>query len=262
MKRLLLYVGLVLFAVGAPLACSSEEEALIAALGGGCLLDSDCSSGLVCVFRICHEPCKESKDCPLEDDGDHERCVIGDKPRRICQLHFEKLCHLHSDCPGDLVCAVDGECRNQCGGDRDCLPGQLCVAATCADLGELEQGRLVPTSDTSGEGKPCLYDSDCPPGAGGLALGCRDGACDAGCLGSDRDCGKYERCSTDQPGEPGECQLVGQAGALHCSPKDEFPNEKEIACACLGNQSGTQTCNEDASGYGHCTMGAEDCTLP
>ncbi len=263
MKRHLIgALALAVLALSPQIACNAEEEALLAALGGGCLLDSECSSGLVCVFRICHEPCKESKDCPLDDGGEHERCVVGDKPRRICLLTPETLCHLHSDCPGALLCGVDGECRSECGGDRDCLPGQACIGATCADQSELLQGRLVPLPGDAGEGKPCLYDSDCPPGEQGRALACRGGVCDVACLGSDRDCGKYERCSTNEPGEAGECVLVGQPGDLHCSPKDDYPSEQEIGCACLGGELGSQTCNADASGYGPCTNGVQDCTVP
>jgi len=256
-----------LLALGAamPLACSAEEEALLAALAGDCLLDSECDAELVCVFRRCHQPCNSAKDCPLRPDGEHQACIVADKPKRVCQLESETTCKLHSDCPGTLLCGIDGACRSECASDRDCTVGQVCVGATCAYPHELDGQGLLPMADDGPRvGAPCRYHSDCPPALDGKVLRCRASFCTVACLGDDRDCGRFERCSTtgSDPPEPGECVLIGTPGALHCSPKDDYPNEQTIACACPDGTSGTQTCNPDGSSYGPCTVNTMPCILP
>ncbi|MEM1035068.1 MAG: hypothetical protein AAGN82_32310, partial [Myxococcota bacterium] len=79
-------IALVALASGGGIACNAREEALLAAIEGDCLLDSDCEGALVCRFRRCHERCETRRDCPFRDDGDRQDCVVVDKPVRICQL--------------------------------------------------------------------------------------------------------------------------------------------------------------------------------
>ena len=110
-------------------ACNASDEAILAALGQGCLLDSDCNSGLVCVFRHCHQPCATSEDCALDDRGEHLLCVVGEKPNHVCQLDSDARCEGDADCPGTQICAIDDRCRDECAADRDCMPGQLCRQA-------------------------------------------------------------------------------------------------------------------------------------
>ena len=38
------------------------------ALGGECLVPSDCSDGLVCAYQYCHQECAASRDCSTEGD--------------------------------------------------------------------------------------------------------------------------------------------------------------------------------------------------
>ena len=251
--------------MGSPLACNETEEAILAALSGGCLLDSDCETGLVCMFRRCHQRCETSKDCPLRDDGQRQPCVVADKPIRVCQLEDERQCVRHSDCPGALVCALDATCRTACGDDRDCVQDQTCVKGTCADPDDLDDGgQLVLSDESPREGAVCVYNSDCPPSSDGRQLRCRDGFCEAGCLGDDRDCGRFELCSTagSEPAEAGDCELIGDPSSLYCSPKDDHPHEQTIACACPDGSTGEQTCNPDGAGYGPCTVGTNPCVLP
>lgn len=248
-----------------PLACTATDEAILAALEGSCLLDSDCDEGLVCRFKLCHQPCQTSEDCPLGNDGDRQDCVVVDKPVRLCLFDGERDCTRHSDCPGELLCGTDGVCRARCASARDCTPGQVCAAGTCAEPEDLEGPGLLPLAEgTPREGAACLYNSDCPPGEGGRQLRCRQGFCEAACLGDDRDCGRFERCSTHgtAPPEPGVCELIGTPDQLFCSPKDDFPYEQTIACQCLNGDAGTQTCNPDGSGYGPCQVGTTPCPLP
>jgi len=258
-------LALLVLVMGSPLACNETQEAILAAVGGGCLLDSDCEAGLVCLFRSCHQPCETSEDCPFRDDGERQPCVIAEKPIRVCQLEDETACVRHSDCPGSLVCALDARCRSACGGDRDCAQDQVCVSGTCADQDDLDDNGVIVLSDESPrEGAVCIYHSDCPPGADGQQLRCRDGFCEAGCLGDDRDCGRFELCSTagSDPPQPGECELIGDPASLFCSPKDDHPHEQTIACACPDGSMGEQTCNADGASYGPCTVGMTTCELP
>jgi hypothetical protein len=72
------------------------------------------------------------------------------------------------------ICGVDGQCRDECKADGDCVKGQVCTQGTCADTTELlDSGKLPVAADDAGiagEGGgapstvPCLYNSDCPNG--------------------------------------------------------------------------------------------------
>ncbi len=151
---------------------SSKEKIQAASLSEGCLINTDCESPLVCAFRRCHDACETSRDCPAG-----QRCLASDRPFHVCQLADEKDCSYNSECPTGLVCAVDGECRDQCGGDRDCLPGSVCVSAACAEPEELDDNGALPTDDESTTGQSCTYNSECPS-----PLICRQGTCALECL--------------------------------------------------------------------------------
>jgi hypothetical protein len=218
-------------------------------LGQSCNLNSDCQGELVCLFGVCHEQCEHSDDCPAG-----ERCLVGDKPLRVCSLETEGSCAFHSDCPTPLICSGDDVCRVQCAADRDCVRGQRCVSGSCADESELAAGRL-PSGNGSAVGKPCGYSSDCPPGPEGVALVCRDRLCDVACF-EERDCPRFHRCTTaSDPDAPGDCVLIGERGLLFCDP-DEDPAGGH-RCACPGDPGafGTQQCLPDGSGLSPC-----DCT--
>ena len=178
--------ALFLFAV---LTGCSGAESKRAQLAGGCTLNSDCDSPLVCAFRICHTACLETRDCPAG-----ERCVASDKPFHVCQLGSEVSCTRNSDCHGSQVCGVDNQCRDQCVSDRDCLSGQTCTQATCADSVELNsKGVLEPATGDAGSsglsaGIPCSYNSDCT-----APLICRAQICAEECR-ADVDCSSGQTC--------------------------------------------------------------------
>src|SRR4051812_13257414 len=176
------FVALVL-AVLALVTCSSDEPPL-KSVSEDCLINSDCASQLVCAFRRCHTQCKVTHDCDLG-----QRCVVSDRPYHVCQLDKEKLCTYNSSCPDGQACGVDGQCRDMCRADRDCLDKQLCVSGTCADLVELVDGGL-PVSSEAGpaSGQPCAYDSDCSE-----PFACRAGFCGYQCV-TGRDCGDEQSC--------------------------------------------------------------------
>jgi len=218
-------------------ACEDEEPVEVASLGEGCLINTDCETPLVCAFRRCHNACSENRDCPTA-----QRCVIADRPFRVCQLADERDCAYNSECAGEQVCAIDGQCRDQCQADRDCVTAQVCTTGTCASNDDLVDGGLVPSNDAQTTGQPCAYTSECPAG-----LVCRDGLCNWECF-ADVDCDQYGTCNSDR-----RC-VYPDAGVVYCEPGGQ------IVCGCLldggviGN--GVQVCNDDGSKYGPC----EGCT--
>lgn len=154
--------------------CSGNSDAAaitVAKLSEGCLINSDCEGKYVCAFRRCHVECEATRDC--KEPG--QRCVAADRPFSVCQLEDEKLCKFNSQCPPGQLCAVDGQCRDQCKTNRDCLKDQACANGSCAETTELTDGKL-PVTTGPGSGTPCIYNSDCP-----LPLACVDGQCRVEC---------------------------------------------------------------------------------
>ena len=117
--------------------------------GDGCAINSDCSTPLVCAFRKCHMACLDTRDCPT-----NQRCMASDRPFHVCQLPTETKCGYNSDCPEGQICAVDGQCRDQCTSDRDCVSHQICTARSCAEVVELDGGALTPVAVPEESGAP------------------------------------------------------------------------------------------------------------
>lgn len=108
--------------VGACSSDSSEERLRAKGLAEGCMLNTDCAKGLVCIFTRCHIACRDDSDCV-----DPLRCMKGDDGAQFCQLQDEVSCDDRNECPLPQVCAVDRECRNECDTAADCVTGQVCV---------------------------------------------------------------------------------------------------------------------------------------
>ena len=243
----------VLFAVAASLlpgGCAEADEALLAALGGGCLLNSDCEDGLICVFRRCHQQCNTSVDCPVGGDGEHERCMLGSKPDHYCQLEDETACVYNSECPGQQICGNDGECRDECATDKDCVQDQLCVQASCALPEELDdEGKLpVVGSMAPPTGQSCLRDSDCV--AFNPSFVCLPSGCNYECK-ADVDCESHVCDIAD--GEPGG---LCAPSAIVCVPG------AQVACDCLGGGVGAQICLPSGDGYDLCKDQNGSCAPP
>src|SRR6185369_15835404 len=100
---------------------------------GGCSINSDCNNPLVCAFKRCHTQCSSTRDCPAGLRCVHARdvdtgAILGD----VCQLADERVCTRNSQCSATQVCAVDGQCRDLCDTDRDCVGrDQVCRVHTC-----------------------------------------------------------------------------------------------------------------------------------
>ena len=246
-------------------SCNEDLAKQIAALGEGCLLNSDCSDGLVCVFRRCHEQCNDSADCPLGPDGVQLGCRLGDPPAHVCQLPEDASCSYNSQCPGAQVCGPDGSCRDQCEGDRDCLEEQMCVQGVCAEVDEVDpvtQSLLQQPEPSEQTGVSCEYDHQCeglsPEGQPELV--CRNGACGYDCF-TDVDCEPNEVCvpqdvlddDSQDPSTPGACFLANDGNVVYCIPGHQ------VACDCLGGTQGVQQCAADGSGYTPCQDVDGDC---
>src|SRR4051794_34436936 len=113
------YALLVAIAVAG--ACSSQDVPT-KAVAEGCVINTDCTSPLVCAFRKCHAECITSRDC-----APGLRCVASDRPFHVCQLPEEAKCSHNSDCPERQICGVDLLCRDECTTSRDCVKEQVCV---------------------------------------------------------------------------------------------------------------------------------------
>jgi hypothetical protein len=256
LKLVLRLLGLgALAGVAAVVATSCDDDPdAISLLGDGCLLNSECNEGLVCVFRRCHIECATSGDCPIGSDGNRLRCVVGEKPASICQLEDERACQYHSECPGDQICGPDGECRDQCKDDRDCVSDQSCAGGVCADPDELDpEGQLQGEPPPEGQetGYPCVYDSECEGlSPEGPAFVCKDGGCNYGCY-TNVDCEPNFTCEPDDglANTPGFCTYQGGGVDSFC-----VPNEQR-GCNCWPPESGVlgiQVCNEDGTAYEDC----------
>jgi hypothetical protein len=125
----------------------------------GCSINSDCNSPFVCAFKRCHTQCQGTVNCPAGARCVHARDVdTGVLLGNVCQLSDERACVNNSQCPATLVCGIDGQCRDLCDVDRDCVGNtQVCRVHTCADASELNaQGTLNQVIDggTKPDGAP------------------------------------------------------------------------------------------------------------
>jgi hypothetical protein len=117
------------------LDCKDSGERNETSIASGCSINSDCNAPLVCAFQRCHVGCKTSRDCEAPS-----RCVVVGGSFNVCQLAQERVCNYNTDCASSQICATDGNCRDQCVTDRDCVAGQLCTAGACTEASELDGG--------------------------------------------------------------------------------------------------------------------------
>jgi hypothetical protein len=137
--------------------------------GTGCALNSDCATGLICTFALCHSPCVKDTDCATG-----QMCVkssaVGDGGTiNVCQLPAEAHCYYNSMCMAPLVCGRDETCRNQCQSSIDCVSGEVCTSSgVCALPSDLVKGTNDVTLLTTG--RDGGYDAFASgTGAGGAA---------------------------------------------------------------------------------------------
>jgi hypothetical protein len=219
-------IGLALFT-----GCGGNESKK--QLSDGCVQNSDCSGSLLCSFGHCHEQCETTKDCPSG-----ARCVKVTQDENVCQLPSEEGCEYNSDCAEPLACALDGECRNQCKTDRDCVSGQVCTTSkVCAEPSEV------------GADNDLL-------GAGGA--GAEGGASPGGNAGESGSGGARERGESSDAGT-GHAGMGGSAGGpgVTGGGGDGGLGSQEVSGA--GTEGGVEGTG-DAKGGGAGTDGGADGT--
>jgi Dickkopf N-terminal cysteine-rich region len=241
--------------------CGDEKlEAVLKALGEGCLIDSDCEGELVCVFRRCHVQCETTKDCIPHDDDTH--CVLGDRPTNVCLLPDELYCGsgepgavvtYHADCLPGMYCGPDGLCRDSCTTASDCLSGQNCLKGVCADEDDAAKPEFVDTDLQEG-GETCSYNSQCLS-----PLVCHAGLCAEECQGN-VDCPDGETCVTvmvdgfDSP--PHVCASPGgvlcEDGTLNGDESDVDCGGSCAPCPAGGVCNGATDCSNLICGDGTC----------
>jgi hypothetical protein len=214
-------LGLIVVSAWLAVGCSDAKKI---AVGGACVLNSDCHQPLVCTMDKCHDACHTSADCPLG-----QSCITASDQSKVCQLPSEKRCTYSSDCPPSLKCATDRQCRNQCQGNADCVDGQICTTTnSCAELNQTDpRGNLIgPDGGVSGsvgdsaagrtDGCPvgiencsCYTDDTCTAG-----LSCAAGVCVSsgvdGAAGTDGSSSLRPDAAVDRPADLSS----GRDGAL------------------------------------------------
>lgn len=198
-------------------ACSNEAKPKPAAEDGrgGCLVNSDCASPLVCAFQRCHVECVTTRDC----DGTL-RCIGAHEASRVCQLEDEAKCQTTTDCAATLVCGADGNCRDFCQSDAECIGSQVCTKGVCAEPKELDASGSLPQVLPFTN---CRLNSDCSDG-----LRCAGGSCIPECVG-DRDCLPGEAC------DAGACRVVTVPECQRdgdCQPEGATCVSKQCRCDC------------------------------
>lgn len=220
MSRYLCAPSLLFAAMLLVMSCG-DTDVLLAALGGECVLDSDCDGELVCAFRRCHQACATSADCASE-----ERCVSAET-LKVCRLEVEATCSRNSDCPAPLVCGADGSCRNACQTDVDCLSDERCGAEHVC-LWPSEPGAASGLGEV---GSACLRTSECAPPALCISDRCAL-ECDA-----DADCASL-RCVDHRCAERRSLGVSCVPGAQQACTCPDMSNEGVWLCDATGELFG------------------------
>ncbi len=216
--------------------CASRDTTKLSTLSEGCLLNSDCAEPLVCVFRRCHQPCANERDCP-----DKQECQLtGDPPQLVCNL---ASCEGGQRCPVAQVCGgADTQCRARCDVSSDCADGQVCVAGQCAWRSKLGLDGGFPAPRGS-----CRLTSDCPTDAGEFQV-CANGRCTRQCVDA-RDCPvSGQSCTAD-----GQC--VGGMSSATCVLNSDCGADAGSSLVCLSG-----TCGPECKTPRDC--GGRVCLLP
>ena len=119
----------VLFPFVAAMACNAligatDPTARGADASVACVLNSDCETGELCIFRVCSPPCRTDADCAT-----HARC-LATQAGTACVDNSVATCEANLPCPMGSECK-SGSCRNVCQSAADCLLSQVCVGGAC-----------------------------------------------------------------------------------------------------------------------------------
>lgn len=224
-------------------SCVTRDTTAPSKLAEGCLLNSDCETPLVCVFRRCHQPCTERRDCPADSD-----CQLsGDPPQLVCT----QLTCANGPCPEGQICGADRKCRHRCAGASDCAQAQQCVDGQCVwnEQVQTDGGFPPPVIDDG-----CQYSSQC---AAGQKCN-RSGQCVAECLAS-VDCAASQacvggRCVTGATPDAGSVDAGPTVGRCEYNSQCDAGTRCSSRGACLAECLTTRDCpaNQVCSAAGAC----------
>ena len=95
--------------------------------GAPCILNSNCPSGQVCLFKLCSPPCATDVDC----SGAGSRCLHTDDGT-ACVNETQATCgsDAATPCPNGTVCSGTA-CYAECESASACADGHSCVDGVC-----------------------------------------------------------------------------------------------------------------------------------
>jgi hypothetical protein len=219
--------------------------------GMACILNSNCPTGEVCLFRLCSPPCETDVDC--SDTG--SRCLQTDDGT-ACVSEAQASCGAEgaAACPSGTVC-VDDSCYAACEGSGVCADGHACVDGACKGTvpnntggasGGGTSGQPLGGQSSSGEGGVAT---------GGQALGGAGGEGGEApveiCVPNARGCDDNQITSCNADGTaflpPKACDakqtcVAGACEAQECAPNTDFCSGNSVrTCAANGLSSQEQT---------------------
>ncbi|MBR58226.1 MAG: hypothetical protein CMH54_09415 [Myxococcales bacterium] len=250
------------------LACSGSgsEEPAAGELGGPCLADGTCNTGLACEENLCIESSvddvvdSDSSDAQSTDSSDAtDPSDTGDASATDAEVSEDTVgsCTTDTDCEDENSCTldlcVDGACFHQSLVNLACNDGDACTLDDSCKSGGVCAGTPKDCSNTG----PCLAPV-CNPDSGLCDIPTEDGiSCD------DEDiCNGNEVCQAGvcEAGTPVDCS--GQTDpclAATCNPGTgscDLPLEDGTACLDTDLCNGSESCQA-----GVCTAGtAVDCS--
>ncbi len=218
---------------------------------GGCVTDSSCDTGQICVANHCIAGC----------DGNRP-CATGN----VCdQNHCRPACGSDADCPLDSICDPRTQmCTSGCDADARCQDGEVCDTGQCrvgcrADS-ECATGEICDASSrtcTTG----CRADSACGTGqicdatSSLCVTGCRtDGACGTGQICVSLSC----RAGCRQDSDCGASGMICPTDTLMCRAGCRQDSDCPLQKYCTASLVCASGCDNDSS---RCPVG-ESCVGP
>lgn len=179
---------------------------------GGCIQDSECGTGEVCIAGTCEEACPQAGQSRCDPNGEVETCnadgywgVPQSCPAE--QTCMDGSCQVCETCTqGSTTCTSTGkirDCVNGCWSTPDvCAPGEICTGGSCQP-------------DTGGCTNPCSTE-----GATMCASGTSEQICVNGCWSSPQTCGQNRVCTNNQCTDSSCDSCI--AGSMRCDPNTPY----------------------------------------
>jgi len=137
----------------ATVACNAifdiQEPIERPASSAGCILNSNCPSGKVCLFQLCSPPCETDVDCSTSG----ARC-LHTNDGTACVSETQASCGGagSADCPSGTLCS-GAACYAECTGSSSCADGHGCVDGACKGAPPGKTGGTAGTGGQSGSNR-------------------------------------------------------------------------------------------------------------